>query len=663
VVLILIAKKLLGKKEPAVDKDNVIELGHGLSYTMGEALEFLKSDRPADFDFGYSIFQNASEEQKYRLLDSLPRSKIQEIAAMDKGKTIVVTTIEEVQERPIKGIAITDRLKGTLVISIPDPASPYKFKVSVRGKETRTVSLEVPEKLVASDSGSYELEDGTAYSIRRLREGMEQNGFYSDAEDLIIIPINASDILGDEEFFTLKITCSGDDVWLELRDDNSYYGISVTYSRVVHRLEPRVDPSSKTVVTPGAARAAGAPISLGASMQELSKAMKQSASTTQTRPPGRGTKGRGKPQKSSSSGMRPAPISSINELDIENATLYRESDYVRLYKARDKVRGDEYIIKVYCGETSPKFQHATREIVSHLLWLSEQYSQLTDMPRCFEKGEIYLKGGRISQMAEGDGPYPYVIMDFVPGTDFLNIIAQLGFEKTDDQIGPRDVWSTKIKLLYSIGIDVLRYHRAGLLIKDLKPNNIILSPDATVRVADLKAAIPLRHDWQDDSAHQISKAIRIIHTELFAEDISIFDASTPNELDRSFLLFTEQWDIYSFGITAFALLAPEQYNSYTDPTRVTTAAEIKQNIRDYLDKYIAATDHLHDDDILRQSTIEAYRVIRRCIEQDREVRYQDMAAVLAAIRISIEILDATPTASHRAMPDTRHVVAAIASAA
>lgn len=153
---------------------------------------------------------------------------------------------------------------------------------------------------------------------------------------------------------------------------------------------------------------------------------------------------------------------------------------------------------------------------------------------------------RLENAGEIDG-LPYLVMEYVPGLDLAQLLARLG---------PLPV-ADACQLVGQAAIGLSHIHQQGLVHRDLKPGNLILSTDGALKIADLGLARLLEGESEITAEGTLVGDPHFMAPELI-------DASSPADI-RS--------DIYSLGCTLFAMLTgrPPFADAGPDPTRVLAA--------------------------------------------------------------------------------------------
>ncbi|MDL4819919.1 Stk1 family PASTA domain-containing Ser/Thr kinase [Actinomadura opuntiae] len=125
-----------------------------------------------------------------------------------------------------------------------------------------------------------------------------------------------------------------------------------------------------------------------------------------------------------------------------------------------------------------------------------------------------------------DGEHVFLVMEYVPGRTLRDALTELG------RLGPRSALEVMQPVLAALGAA----HRAGLVHRDVKPENVLICEDGTVKVADFGLA-------RAETASKMTKTGMIIGTVgyLAPEQVMAGRADVRS-------------DVYAAGIMLFELL-------------------------------------------------------------------------------------------------------------
>ena len=179
----------------------------------------------------------------------------------------------------------------------------------------------------------------------------------------------------------------------------------------------------------------------------------------------------------------------------------------QVYKAVHQMMGRICAVKILPLEKS------TPDSVNHFVREVRTHAQLDhpNLVRAYDAGR--------------DGDVPYLVTEFVPGTDLRRLIRSRG--RLSQQQAASVIMQAARGLEYA--------HQRGLIHRDVKPGNILVTPDGIAKVSDLGLA-GFIHGLEDDP-----RAGKIVGT---ADYLAPEQIRTPNEI-------THVSDIYSLGCTLY----------------------------------------------------------------------------------------------------------------
>ncbi|MEU9018888.1 Stk1 family PASTA domain-containing Ser/Thr kinase [Actinomadura sp. NPDC048394] len=125
-----------------------------------------------------------------------------------------------------------------------------------------------------------------------------------------------------------------------------------------------------------------------------------------------------------------------------------------------------------------------------------------------------------------DGEHVFLVMEYVPGRTLRDALTELG------RLGPRSALEIMQPVLAALGAA----HRAGLVHRDVKPENVLICEDGTIKVADFGLA-------RAESASKMTKTGMIIGTVGYLAPEQVLQGTADV---RS--------DVYAAGIMLFELL-------------------------------------------------------------------------------------------------------------
>ncbi len=179
----------------------------------------------------------------------------------------------------------------------------------------------------------------------------------------------------------------------------------------------------------------------------------------------------------------------------------------RVYLAIHSVLGRQCAIK-----TLP-LERATPEAISNFMREARTQAQLDhpNLVRVYDAGR--------------DGSTHFLVVEYVPGTDLRKVVRSQG-PLTQQQ-------AASVILQAARGLEYA--HQRGLMHRDIKPGNILVTPEGVAKVSDLGLAGFMHEGWSDP------RAGKIVGT---ADYLSPEQISAPIEV-------THLTDIYSLGCTLY----------------------------------------------------------------------------------------------------------------
>jgi len=179
----------------------------------------------------------------------------------------------------------------------------------------------------------------------------------------------------------------------------------------------------------------------------------------------------------------------------------------RVFLAVHQVLGRECAIKVL------PFERATPEAISNFMREARTQAKLDhpNLVRVYDAGR--------------DGNTHFLVVEYVPGTDLRKVVRSQG-PLTQQQ-------AASVILQAARGLEYA--HQRGLMHRDIKPGNILVTPEGVAKVSDLGLAGFMHEGWSDP------RAGKIVGT---ADYLSPEQISAPIEV-------THLTDIYSLGCTLY----------------------------------------------------------------------------------------------------------------
>lgn len=125
-----------------------------------------------------------------------------------------------------------------------------------------------------------------------------------------------------------------------------------------------------------------------------------------------------------------------------------------------------------------------------------------------------------------DGSVLYLVTEYVPGMDLHKLVREGG---------PLDV-RTAASIISQVAEGLQYAHAQGVVHRDVKPGNVLVSPDGEAKLSDLGLSGSLNEDAESDPRHG-----KIVGTADYLSPDQVRDPWNP----------TPGWDIYSLGCTLY----------------------------------------------------------------------------------------------------------------
>jgi serine/threonine protein kinase len=180
----------------------------------------------------------------------------------------------------------------------------------------------------------------------------------------------------------------------------------------------------------------------------------------------------------------------------------------QVFKAEHSILGREVAIKVLpLSKTTPdavtNFSHESRAMAR------------LDHPRLVRA----LDAGY-------DGNVYYLVTEYVPGSDLRKLVRRNG---------PLDM-SSAAEIISQVAEGLDYAHRQGLVHRDVKPGNVLVTPQGEAKLSDLGLAGPLEGNAENDPRYG-----KIVGTADYVSPDHVHSPWDP----------TPAWDIYSLGCTLY----------------------------------------------------------------------------------------------------------------
>lgn len=217
--------------------------------------------------------------------------------------------------------------------------------------------------------------------------------------------------------------------------------------------------------------------------------------------------------------------------------------------------------------------------------------ELASSPLAFEelKREISLASGivhpnvvNVLSLEAQDGQY-FIVMEYIPGESLETKIARQGDRKLPE--------AEVIRIMKKAAEGIIEAHGKSVIHRDLKPRNIMVSADGQVKILDFGVS------------HRMTRSM----TELTGWGATgTWPYMAPEQLSNNFGRENQQVDVWGFGVTMYQLLGGE------------VPFKDRQQIVDLKEKPFP----------LEGISKKTSRIVMKCLQKDREKRYQDMREVL-----------------------------------
>ena len=180
----------------------------------------------------------------------------------------------------------------------------------------------------------------------------------------------------------------------------------------------------------------------------------------------------------------------------------------QVFKAEHAVLGRGVAIKVLPREkaTPQAITNFTREIRAQARLDHE------NLVRAFDAGE--------------DGNVYYLVTEYVPGTDLRKLVRRSG---------PLTV-EAAANIISQVAAGLKHAHEQGLIHRDVKPGNVLVTPDGRAKLSDMGLSGPLVPDAENDPR--------------FGKIVGTADYLSPDHIKYPWDP-TPAWDIYSLGCTLY----------------------------------------------------------------------------------------------------------------
>jgi serine/threonine protein kinase len=193
---------------------------------------------------------------------------------------------------------------------------------------------------------------------------------------------------------------------------------------------------------------------------------------------------------------------------------YRIADYIgqggmgQVFKAEHSVLGRVVAIKVLprSKSTPEAINNFNREI------RAQAKLDHPNLVRAFDAGE--------------DGNVHFLVTEYVPGTDLRKLVRRNGPQGME----------AAARIISQVAEGLHYAHGQGMVHRDVKPGNVLVTPEGRAKLSDLGLAGPLAGDAETDPR--------------FGKIVGTADYLSPDHIERPWEP-TPAWDIYSLGCTLY----------------------------------------------------------------------------------------------------------------
>jgi serine/threonine protein kinase len=251
------------------------------------------------------------------------------------------------------------------------------------------------------------------------------------------------------------------------------------------------------------------------------------------------------------------------------------------------------VAEIWLATDAQRQFFALRRMIDHSLF------NFTERRRFFHGCEVlskihhneyvinYFEHGKI----EGQ---PYLLMEYVEGANLKMLIGR------SDQVLAENV--AQIVIDMALGLE--QVHDSGFIHLDFKPENILVTPNAKLRLVDFDLAQPKPEEPKKMAGNPGTPAYM-----------------APEHLQH--LALDQRADIFAFGVTAYEVLTSAK------PFPGDTPDEI---LRKQLNNELTPPRELNPDIPVALETI-----ILKCLERDLEERYPYMSVVVRDLQAALYV--------------------------
>ncbi|MEM9803121.1 MAG: serine/threonine-protein kinase, partial [Planctomycetota bacterium] len=208
--------------------------------------------------------------------------------------------------------------------------------------------------------------------------------------------------------------------------------------------------------------------------------------------------------------------------------------------------------------------------------------------------------GIVTTLAYGRGDeLSWIAQELVPGSSTLKGVID---ELRSEEIVPRDHYRRVAEIVAEIASALQAAHDVGVVHRDVKPSNVLMTPDGRPKVVDFGLARVV-----DDS-----------FLSLTGEIAGTWAYMSPEQVKAKRIGLDHRTDIFSLGVVLYELLTLRR------PFEGDTTHQIAERI--------VAYDPVDATKVRSQCPRDLAVIAGKCLEKDRERRYTTMSDVAADLR-------------------------------
>jgi serine/threonine-protein kinase len=271
-------------------------------------------------------------------------------------------------------------------------------------------------------------------------------------------------------------------------------------------------------------------------------------------------------------------------VDIPNYRIIEklgEGAQSKLYRARCMRTGKDYTVKIV--------KVATPEDASFIDLLKSEHAigSSLDHPTLRKVYELRIMRQRLRVRGA------ILFMEYVPGI----AMSEKEFKRPTMDI---------IRFFIDVAEGLRAMHMQGYVHADLKPNNLIVTPDDEVKIIDL---------GQSSRIHEAKTRVQ-----------GTIDYIAPEQVSRGIL--DQRTDVFGLGATFYKVI-----------TGKAVATEMNRNLTVHSQSLIGKRLRDEDQDLLKDQPTCVVRFIEDCIRQDQVERIGDMSGVIDRLNMVQTILE------------------------